>query len=281
VTIANPFTRLERRTLHFEDMDVNAWEGGEGPALLMLHGSGPGASSVGNWRPVLDRLAAHFHVLAIDLIGFGESARRPAPPLFDTDLWLRQAQWALALLSGETVGVIGHSLSGALALRLAAREGRVAGVVATGTMGGDMPVNPHLDHVWRCPRSRDAMREAGRTLIADDRLITDAYLDQRMAVIGAPGYADYFDAMFAGPFDRFIAAARVSDADLARVTVPVMMLHGRQDRAFPAEPNTLALLPRLVRGDALLLSNCSHSVAMERPDALIAAAIGLFGKDGL
>ncbi|MBY8821958.1 alpha/beta fold hydrolase [Sphingomonas colocasiae] len=281
MTAANPFTSLERRLLRFEDMAVNAWEGGSGPSLLMLHGSGPGASSVGNWRPVLDRLTAHFRVLAIDLIGFGESGRRPAPPFFDTDLWLRQAQWALALLPGEAVGVIGHSLSGALALRLAARDGRVAGVLATGTMGGDMPVNPHLDHVWRCPRSRDAMRAAGRTLIADERLITDTYLDQRMAVIGAPGYADYFDAMFAGPFDRFIAAARVTDADLARIAVPVMMLHGLQDRAFPAEPNTLALLPRLARGDALLLSNCSHSVAMERPDALVAAAIGLFGKDGL
>lgn len=47
---------LNSEKFEFEGTQVNYYSNGEGPALLMLHGSGPGASSLGNWRPVLPGL---------------------------------------------------------------------------------------------------------------------------------------------------------------------------------------------------------------------------------
>ena len=63
-------------------------------------------------------LERSFRILAIDLIGFGESSRKPAKPFFDLDLWLRQARFALNLLGDGPVGIIGHSVSAVLALKI-------------------------------------------------------------------------------------------------------------------------------------------------------------------
>lgn len=276
-TAAPSVPGLETRRMAFEGLSASYHVGGQGKPLLLLHGSGPGASTIGNWRTVLPELVERHRVIAMDLIGFGLSDRRPEPPYFDVALWLRQARAALDLFEGGEIGVVGHSISGALALRLAAEDRRVTRVMTTGTMGGPMPVNPHLRHVWRCPATRDAMREAAGVLIRDTSLITDAYLDARMAIIGSEDYRAYFDAMFAGPFEPFIAAARLAPETLRAVTARVLMLHGRDDRAFPAEHNSVALLPDLARADLWLLSDCSHSVAMERRDAFMAAVGVLFG----
>jgi len=43
---------------------------GSGEPLVLLHGLGE--SSIG-WRPVIDALAAHHDVIAVDLPGFGRS----------------------------------------------------------------------------------------------------------------------------------------------------------------------------------------------------------------
>ena len=273
----SPFTRVRQIELSFRGLSVNAYEGGAGRPLLLVHGSGPGASSIGNWRIVLDALAESYRVLAIDLIGFGGSDRKPAPPYFDFALWVDQIGAALDYLDAPDMGVIGHSLAGALVLAAAARDRRVGAVMTTGTMGAPMPVNPALDHVWRCPASREEMRVAARSLVHDPSVITDAYLDFRMDVIGSAEYRSYFNAMFEGPFERYIAAAVLDEATLRAIAAPVLMLHGRDDRPIPAETGSIALLPKLPRADLLLLHGCGHSIAMERRAAFLSSANAFFG----
>ena len=51
---------------------------GHGRPLLLVHSMMPGASSA-EWEPVLDALAEHYHVYAIDLPGFGHSFRPEKP----------------------------------------------------------------------------------------------------------------------------------------------------------------------------------------------------------
>src|ERR1700748_307967 len=92
-------------------------KGGEGFPVLMIHGSGPGASTVGNWAKVLQPLSSFCTTYAMDLIGFGRSGRKPAPPFFDFELWFRQCRAMIKLIPGREIGVIGHSISGALALK--------------------------------------------------------------------------------------------------------------------------------------------------------------------
>ena len=90
-------------------------EAGAGDPVLCIHAS---ASSSAQWKPLMERLAGRFRVLAVDLYGAGRSpAWTGARPLTLAD--------EVALLepvvaaSGRRVHVIGHSYGGAVALKLA------------------------------------------------------------------------------------------------------------------------------------------------------------------
>jgi len=206
------------KDIELEGLRVHYWEGGTGKSLLMLHGSGPGASTQGNWRLVLDRLANRYHVIAADLIGFGRSARKAAPPYFDFDLWCRQGLRMIELLAGAEVFVMGHSVSGAIALRLAARNRRVTRVLTTGSMGAQFNPNAHTIRVWTFPDTREDLRAVGEALVFDKSVIDDQYLDGRMPLLQASGYADYFRAMFAADRRTYIDAAALTDRDFADLT---------------------------------------------------------------
>src|ERR1700730_18263135 len=168
---------LQEYEIQFESITVHYWQGGQGFPLLMLHGSGPGASTLGNWRLVLARLVERHHVLAVDLIGFGKSGRKSSEPYFDLDLWLRQAPHMLRLLPGESVGMIAHSLSAVLALKLAGAERRVRKVLTTGAMGGAFKLNCYLDWTWSSPAGREELRRTTEALVYEKSLITEAFLD--------------------------------------------------------------------------------------------------------
>jgi 2-hydroxymuconate-semialdehyde hydrolase len=268
---------LSERRFAFEGIDVAYLEGGRGFPVLMIHGSGPGASTAGNWARVLDPLSDRFHIFAMDLIGFGKSARKPAPPYFDFGLWLRQCRHMIAGMPGDRIGIIGHSVSGALALKLAATEPRVAKVLTTGTMGASFPCNEDTARTWTFPRDREALVRTAQGLIADHRLIDDAYLATRERVLfGNPDYAAYFAEMFGGDKQAYIDATVITPDEFARITCDVTMIHGRQDAGFPAGPLTLTIARSIPQADVVLLGRCSHSIAMEHPSKLIEAAGLLF-----
>lgn len=269
---------MQSHEFEFEGSRVHYIEAGAGAPLLLLHGSGPGASTIGNWRTVLEPLAARYHVFGMDLIGFGQSGRRARTPYFDVGFWVAQAQAMLARIPGAGVNVVGHSLAGALALKLAGLEPRVARLITTGTMGAPMPVNAGTERCWTFPESRDDLIATAEILIHDRRHISAAYLDNRVKTLfGDAAYRDYFSTMFAGDKQRYVDETVLSAAELARVTVPMAMLHGREDSAFPPS-GTLALAAALRQADVTLIANCSHSIALEFPDKLLAACHGLFGE---
>lgn len=261
----------------FEGVSVNYYHLGKGQPLLLLHGSGPGASSVGNWRSVLEPLAQHFDVYAMDLIGFGKSGRKKSEPYFDYDLWVRQAAAMLEKIPGQRVGVIGHSLSASVGLTLAAQAPRVKALLTTGAMGTRFEMNEGTRRTWVCPRNREELVLALSGLIHDTSGINEAYLQAREQVIFAPGYADYFDAMFKGDQRQYIEAALLSQATLDQVTCPVLMLHGRNDNSFPAS-SSVELAGKLADADLMLLSQCSHSVAVERAGTFLALANEFFNR---
>ncbi len=267
---------LEIKSTTFEGLPVTYWEGGVGDPLLMLHGSGPGASTEGNWRLVLDRLAEDFHVIAPDLIGFGRSGRKLAPPYFDMPLWQRQARFMLDMFGDQPVNVIGHSLSGPIALRTAAADRRVRAVMTTGSLGVPFPVNEATERTWTFPATREAIRAAGETLVYRRELIDDTYIDGRVRILHDGLYGDYFSSMFAGPKHVFIEAAVLSDAEVAALTCPVLLVHGKNDNPVPWVEAAVLLAERIPQAELILIDRCGHSPALEYPDRFVALVQSFF-----
>ena len=84
-------------------------EAGQGPGVLCLHAN---ASSSAQWRALMDRLAAHFHVLAADGYGAGKSPpwNRDRPAMLDHEADLLAS--ALGR-TGDPCELVGHSYTGA------------------------------------------------------------------------------------------------------------------------------------------------------------------------
>ena len=268
---------LTEQDIEFEGNSVHFWEGGSGFPILMLHGSGPGAGTMGNWRFVLEPLAESYHVLATDLIGFGESGRKREEPYFDIDLWLRQAQFMLDRLPYGPAGSIGHSLSASLALGLAAANERLTKVLTTGAMGGHFAVNENTNLCWTFPETREDLRKAVECLVFDRSVVTDALLDSRMEILHDGEYGPYFRSMFAGDKQQYVDAAVLPADSLNRLTCDVVMMHGRDDRPFPYAENSLALSAAIPHADVILGGRGGHSPALEHPDKLLSVANLLFG----
>lgn len=264
--------KMDRKQTTFNGLRVAYWEGGSGEPLLLIHGSGPGASTLGNWRLVLDELAQDFHVIAPDLIGFGQSDRKPEAPYFDLDLWAAQAKAALDLFDGALINVLGHSLSGYLALRLASEDARVRAVMTTGAMGVPFPLNDDLERTWSFPPTREAIVRAGESLVHDRNVLTEAYVQGRVDVLHQGDYGDYFSAMFAGDKQQYIDAAVLSAQAWGRIQCPVMLVHGRDDLPIPFERCALEIARRLPHADLVALAHCGHSPALEHPGKLVALA---------
>jgi pimeloyl-ACP methyl ester carboxylesterase len=63
----------DTRTVTLHGRPVTYIKAGSGPVLLLVHGL---AGTIDNWRAVIEPLARHHTVIAPDLPGHGESARR-------------------------------------------------------------------------------------------------------------------------------------------------------------------------------------------------------------
>jgi 2-hydroxymuconate-semialdehyde hydrolase len=260
------------------DLPFTYWVGGHGAPLVLLHGSGPGASTQGYWRLLLEPLAEKYRVIATDLIGFGLSGRKKDAPYFDLNLWLAQICTILDRLGEPNYAVVGHSVSAALALRLAATDPRVQKVITTSAMGSRSTPNEHTRRVWSYPSTLEALREIAYSLFYDRGAITDSYLHSRMEVLRDPQYASYFQSMFRGESQEYIDAAVVRPSELASITCPVLMVHGRDDQPFPFEQTTLEISRSLRHADIVALAKCGHSPALEHPHRL-ASLIQMFLSD--
>ena len=154
--------------LDFEGMNVHCWEGGSGFPVVMLHGSGPGASTMGNWRNVLEPMAERYQILAADMIGFGLSGRKSEEPYFDLDMWTRQGQFLLDRLAPEgKIGIVAHSLAAVFAIRLALKNDRVTKLLLTGSTGQRFEIDAVGEAVWTFPESRDELRQTMEYIIYD------------------------------------------------------------------------------------------------------------------
>lgn len=263
----------------FEGINVHYWEGGSGFPILLLHGSGPGASTIGNWRKVLEPLATRYHIYAMDLIGFGKSGRKASPPYFDIPLWQRQCAHFVHTIAQKPLGLLAHSLSGALALTLAANaQTLIKCIVTTGCMGMEYKANEATKRIWSFPKDRDDLVDTARVLIQDSRLIDNDYLDNRARILWSGDYEAYFSEMFKGDKQQYIDQSVISEEVLSSVQCKTAMVHGRDDKGFPAAALTLRLADALPEADIYLFGRCSHSIAFEYPNKLLSVVDSLVSE---
>ena len=106
---------------------MSAFEAGEGPPIMLLHGLG---ATKGEFLPMVRPLAdSGRRVIAIDLPGFGDSAK-PFPAAYDAAFFSTWVESVLDELEIERAHVLGHSMGGRVAIEFGLRNpDRVQGLI--------------------------------------------------------------------------------------------------------------------------------------------------------
>ena len=189
----NRMTGELRRTTYrvAGDYEISIAEVGTGPAVVFLHGSGPGASGASNFRLNIDAFVdAGYRVLLPDMIGYGASSK-PEGIDYTLDLFTGTVRDALMQAGVSQAAMVGNSLGGGVAMQMAFdHPGYVTKLVmmAPGCVE-ELPVYfamPGIAKMKSSFGSPDFSVEDQRALIAnlvyDPAMISDQLVAERYAV---------------------------------------------------------------------------------------------------
>jgi 2-hydroxymuconate-semialdehyde hydrolase len=259
---------------------TNYHDQGRGPAVLFIHGSGPGVSAWANWRLALPALSKSYRVIAPDMVGFGFSDR-PKGVEYIKETWVKQAIGLLDALGIEKAHVVGNSFGGAIALAMAIRHPeRVGRLALMGAVGVPFPITPGLDAVWGYEPSFEAMLKLLDIFAHDRSLVTDELAELRYRASIRPGFQESFSAMFPAPRQRWVDALASPEADIRAIRHETLIIHGRDDKVIPLS-NSLTLLKWIERSQLHVFGRCGHWVQIEHAARFARLLEGFFGEAAL
>lgn len=257
------FFGLEDKWLETAEGELTHYhEVGEGTPILFLHGSGTGVTAAANWWLNLPRIAEQGRCIAIDSIGYGQTVVADGTE-YGIKEWVRHAVRVLDALGIEKTWIVGNSIGGWVAMQFAIDfPERLLGIVSMGT-GGAKKTAALSGH------SKPELSEAGirRTLeqfVVDKSLVTDELVSLR-----------YQSALNDTASDRLIEVVTARDRDrdalpldfdvLAKLEIPVLLIHGMQDVVIPVS-RTWELLNVIPTADAHIFNQCGHWSQVERAE---------------
>jgi 4,5:9,10-diseco-3-hydroxy-5,9,17-trioxoandrosta-1(10),2-diene-4-oate hydrolase len=273
------------RTVQVGDRQIHLAEFGAGPAVLMLHGGGPGASGLSNYARNVDALAERFRVLVPDMPGYGKSTKGvgddPFGDIAGTMLGLLDA------LDIQCAHVVGNSLGGAVALRMALEQPqRVGRVVLMGPGGIGMSQGKPTDGLKRLlgyyagegPTLEKLRRFICEDLVYDGSRISEEVLRERFAASLDPEVVANPPLKPPKDLEAFKRLDLLLDPRLPALANPTLVLWGTEDRVNPPA-GALALQQRMAACDVYLFSRTGHWVQWERADEFNAVVAAFLGAD--
>jgi 2-hydroxy-6-oxonona-2,4-dienedioate hydrolase len=258
------------RTVQTKDWKIHYNEAGSGPAVVLLHGGGPGATGWSNYSPNIEALSANFRVIAPDMPGFGASDAAD----YATVDHVEAACQLLDELGIDKAAFVGNSMGGHNSLRLAVeRPERISHVI---TMGAPIQMKPFLFGAGGGPTeglkimyetyanpTPEAMRRLVEIMVFDRaRFATEQLCQQRSdAALARPEHlANVVNATTGAPIPKWLDLSRVS-----QITAPALLIHGRDDRVVSFE-STLFQLANIPNSRAHIISRCGHRAQLEHAD---------------
>lgn len=234
--------------------------------VILLHGSGPGASGWSNFSQNMGSLAQQHRVIAADMPGWGES---------DPVTWQERDHSGalrdlLDALDVQRATIIGNSMGGGTAVRFSYEHpdrvrrlvtmGASAGTPTLFGAGGLTEGLKVLQQGYREP-TFERMRQLVDVMTYDSRFATDDLIRERAEMVAQrPEHSRNF---LDGVGKRAVVELELDR--LRTITAPTLLLHGRDDRVVHFE-NSLRLVSLIPDSRLVLINRCGHWLQIEHSE---------------
>jgi pimeloyl-ACP methyl ester carboxylesterase len=278
---------METSRLSLNGLEVAYREAGHGATpLILLHGL---CSMVYTWTEVFDQFAQHTRAIAIDLAGFGATAKPR-----DENIYTIDAQARLVLEFMDKTGldraiVCGNSMGGSVALRVAQRAPhRVSRLVL-------LAPAVYRDH-WRfrlVPLSQGPARLLGRglALLVVGMMRSKRLLGSRMRliygrreVLTPERVSEYWHMLRQPDCQQAVVSTLLNwnidvvQDELSLITQPTLILWGRRDAVLNSHYGIR--LARDLPDAQLELLDCGHVPQEELPQEVARLVLGFIDGSG-
>lgn len=237
------------KTVTIDEIPLHYREAGSGPPVLLLHGWG---SSVDSFIHLEKHLAPNFHVLSLDLPGFGGST--PPPSAWTLSDYVTLVKKFMSGLNIANPAIVGHSFGGRIAICLGA-QGLVSKLILANSAG----VRPRRSPLYYMKVY--AYKLARRLLnLAPDNLhpVLLEKLQQRF------GSSDYRNA---APILRKILVNVVNEdltALLPSIKAPTLLIWGEDDTTTPVWQAKI-MEQKIPDAGLVLIKGAGHYCFLDKP----------------
>lgn len=264
--------------IHYNDCDPgNARE-----TVVMLHGSGPGASGWANFHRNIEPLtSAGFRVLLIDCPGWSKSDTIVSTGS-RSNLNARVLAGVVEALKLDRIHIVGNSMGGhsavAFALDHPERVGRL--VLMGGGTGGASPFVPMptegiklLNAVYRAPTIEN-LKAMMNIFVFDPSRLTEELFQARLENLLKR--RDHLES-FVKSLDLNPKQFPDFGPRLGEITAETLVVWGRNDRFVPMDAG-LRLIAGIPNSELHVFNNCGHWVQWEHAAAFNALVLGFLTR---
>jgi 4,5:9,10-diseco-3-hydroxy-5,9,17-trioxoandrosta-1(10),2-diene-4-oate hydrolase len=242
------------------DYDVHYLSYGEGPAVVLLHGSGPGASGYSNFKQNIDTIVESGHrAIVMDMLGFGYSSK-PTDCDYTTELFASTVKGALDAIGVEKCALYGNSLGGAICIRIALDFPEFVTSLIMMAPGGieeretyfAMPGIAKMVSTFVAGElDRDGLRSLLQMLVFDGSLVTDQLVDERFAIL---------EVQPKEVLSRMIIPSMADE--LGNIRCPIIGFWGQNDEFNPVS-GAQKFLEQCKDCRFTIVTDCGHWVMLE------------------
>ncbi|MGO4810757.1 alpha/beta fold hydrolase [Cupriavidus sp. 2MCAB6] len=260
-----------------DGLRLHCLDAGAGEPVVFIHGSGPGASGHSNFKHNVPAFtAAGFRAVVVDLPGYGQSSK-PADVEYTLDFFVAALRAQLLALALPRCVLVGNSLGGAIALKYALDYPEHVSRLVMMAPGGveDRETYFRMEGIEKMvslftggQMNHDTMRQLLKLLVHDATLVTDALVDERMAVCKEQPR-------------EVLATMKVPNLTerLGEIACPVLGFWGTEDRFNPAG-GALKFLQGCRDARFVLINRCGHWVMVEHSDYFNRECLGFLADTG-
>lgn len=257
--------QIHSRTIAIDGLATHYLEAGDGDPVILLHGGEFGVCAEIGWEATIPALAARYHVLAPDMLGFGQSAK-----VVDFNdgrgMRIRHIARFCDELGTGSAHFVGNSMGAINLLVDATSESPVLPMRSLVAIcgGGEIQRNQHVEALYDYDATLPAMRRIVEALFHDPKYSADeAYVARRYESSIAPGA---WEALAAARFRRPGASpppAPSSQRAYERVAVPALVVEGACDKLLP--PGwAKEISDQLPDGRSAVIEGAGHCPQLER-----------------